>query len=123
MKPTITAVLAPKAFTEALIYDCQTNNLHEGLKGTWHCHHVTLAFNKPWNRDKGQRRIELTHIGFLPGRVIAFKVNGADDSLNKTPHITAFVADGASAKESNLITEWKRLKNVPKVFYGTITTL
>lgn len=122
MKPTITAVIAPTEFTEDLICHCQSHNLHEGMEGRWHCHHVTLAFNKPWKLDSGQRRIELTHIGVIPGRVMAFKVSGADDSLNKTPHITAFVANGAAAKESNLITEWKPIKGLPKVFYGTTTT-
>lgn len=74
------------------------------------CHHVTLALGAPEQHPHQFRQLLITHVGRIPGRVSAFRVLGAPDSLNRVPHITIAVAEGASAKDSNLIREWRRLK-------------
>ena len=75
------------------------------------CHHVTLAMGKNHRsfRIGEARTLEVTHFGVLEGRVSAFRVLGADDSLNDVPHVTIAVYGDAKPKESNDITEWREV--------------
>jgi hypothetical protein len=103
----------------------QTALHHDLLFAGWkeHCHHVTLALGLPTNTaELGKwREVVLTHYGKIEGRVTAFKVSGADDSKNETPHLTIAVNsdEGAKPRESNDITEWFPLDNPVKV-QGTV---
>jgi hypothetical protein len=74
------------------------------------CHHVTLCLGTSTDYTLGEtREITATHFGELVGRVLAFKVDGAYDSRNITPHVTAAVLGAAKPKESNEIKKWFRL--------------
>lgn len=74
-------------------------------------HHVTLAMGAPSGFKIGEERVlTVTHAGRVEGRVTAFKVEGAGDSANKTPHLTIAVAKGAKPVESNQITDWREIQ-------------
>ncbi len=71
------------------------------------CHHVTLKLGDCNGYTLGaERRLVATHVGRIDGRVVAFKVEGADDSKNPVPHVTIATFDGAKPAESNLIESW-----------------
>tara|TARA_R110000868_G_scaffold188768_3_gene431529 strand:+ start:2287 stop:2973 length:687 start_codon:yes stop_codon:yes gene_type:complete len=81
------------------------HGMGSGIKDpTWCLHHVTLALREL--NDWGGRCVTVTHVGMIEGRVSAFRVSGAEDSCNPVPHITAALAKGAKARESNDIKEW-----------------
>lgn len=85
-------------------------------------HHCTLAHSsshsyKGADFKTGMRTLLATHIGYND-EAIAFKVSGADDSLNVTPHVTAFVSQSGKAKSSNLITNWQEI--APISVNGTV---
>ena len=76
------------------------------------CHHVTLAMGA---QDEtftvgAERVLTVTHYGEKAGRVTAFRVAGAGDSVNKMPHVTVAVAPDAKPRESNEITEWVEIE-------------
>lgn len=89
------------------------------------CHHVTLAMGDASNRFKvGEpRSMMLTHFGTLTtddGSVSAFKVSGASDSDNATPHLTIATSGAAKPKHSNAIRDWVALR-VPVEIVGVVT--
>ncbi len=74
-------------------------------------HHVTLAMGDQSKNVKigRERRLVATHYGVTAGRVCAFRVKGAEDSVNEFPHVTVAVSSEAKPVESNAIAEWKEL--------------
>lgn len=74
-------------------------------------HHVTLAMGEPSGFKIGEERVlTVTHAGRVEGRVTAFKVAGAGDSVNKVPHVTIAVSKGAKPVESNQIVDWREIE-------------
>lgn len=88
-------------------------------------HHVTLCMGtrEVFNEQIGQRRVmRVVSIGEIEGRVLAFGVDGARDSDNKTPHITIAHAHKAKPRESNDITLWETIPPDDRFeIIGTIT--
>jgi len=123
-KPEITAITLPETYSRLLVAWEKIAGFNPE-HGEWKCHHVTLAYNKPWNRaPMGKpRRITITHRGVSENGVVAYKVSGADDSLNQTPHITVFVPTGCMPVESNTITQWIRIILPYDTFTGRIERL
>ena len=50
--------------------------------------------------------IKIIALGYLQGRVLAFKVQTPLEVYNKHPHITIATFNNAKAVESNMITNW-----------------
>ncbi len=75
------------------------------------CHHCTLNLGpaKDKNTLGSARRLTVTHIG-KSDKAVAFRVDGADDSANLVPHVTAFVAPGAKPKDANGIFAWRAIE-------------
>ena len=100
---------------ELLLYRAALEHgLGDGIEDPeWRLHHVTLNMGDARASRMGfgcSRALKVTHVGRIPGRVAAFRVSGAEDSINPTPHITACVAKGVSGRESNDITEWTEIE-------------
>lgn len=69
------------------------------------CHHCTLTMGDTGEYAFVDRTLKVTHVGFNE-LVIAFKVEGADDSKNATPHVTGAVEHRGKPVMSNDITNW-----------------
>jgi len=92
------------------------------MKGELVCHHCTLTFGDHIG-TAGQRRSLNVSARSSNGLVAAFKVEGADDSTNKVPHVTAIVDrdSGGRPVMSNSLSDW-----VPCFFgplHGTVQHL
>ena len=89
---------------------------------TMKLHHCTLAMGDASDRFKvgEERTLTVTHTGEIRGRVCAFKVDGASDSDNRTPHITIATFGEGKAKESNQIRTWIALDH-PLTVRGRVT--
>lgn len=89
---------------------------------TWertYCHHVTLALTTGAGFAIGERRtLTATHAGRVAGRVCAFKVAGAEDSRNRTPHVTIGTSGEGKPKDSNAIESWEEIE--PFQLFGTV---
>lgn len=83
------------------------------------CHHVTLCMGAKEGTAIGTpRKLRVTHYGRGKG-VTAFRVSGAEDSVNEVPHVTIAVAPGHKPKESNEIAEWVPVAE-PFDIHGTV---
>lgn len=77
------------------------------MRGELVCHHCTLSFGDHIGKA-GQKRILNVSARSSNGLVAAFKVEGADDSTNKIPHVTAIVdrEKGGRPVMSNSLSDW-----------------
>lgn len=110
-----TAIVLTKASVESLRRVAENINL---IKDGWktHLHHCTLNMGDTGNSKRAFvndiRLLKVTHFGFKDGRVTAFKVEGASDSVNKVPHITIATNGNAKPVESNDITLWIPMQSI-----------
>lgn len=69
------------------------------------CHHCTLAFGTDSGFEFKERKLTVDAIA-CDELVIAFRVRGAEDSKNATPHVTAAVHHRGKPVMSNNLTNW-----------------
>jgi hypothetical protein len=107
-----TAIVLDEPSRNQIIGLIRDLNLTMGMnEPTIHAHHITLAMGAHphrWNVGT-PRKIRVVGFGEIEGRVSAFRVEWAEDSVNKMPHITAVVEKGCKPKESNEIRVWTPL--------------
>ena len=103
-----TAIVLNDAAFGALMRAVHSLGLYTAEGGTPHAHHCTLNLGPAKDKSKlgSIRKLTVTGYGHTFGRVLAFRVAGAEDSKNKVPHVTVFTFGDAKPKESNEIREW-----------------
>jgi hypothetical protein len=74
------------------------------------CHHCTLAFGTDSGYKFEERVLTVDAIA-SNDLVIAFRVKGAEDSRNVTPHVTAAVNHRGKPVMSNGLTNWKEIES------------
>jgi hypothetical protein len=73
------------------------------------CHHCTLALGVETGYKFEERVLTVDAIA-SNDLVIAFKVKGAEDSKNATPHVTAAVNHRGRSVMSNELTNWLEIE-------------
>lgn len=103
-----TAIVLNEGSSNALVSAAHWRGLNLPKERTTHAHHCTLNLGPAKDRSKlgSIRKLTVTGYGYTAGRVLAFRVAGADDSKNKVPHVTVFTFGDAKPKESNEIAVW-----------------
>ena len=81
------------------------------------CHHCTLAFGTDSGYEFAERTLTVDAIASNE-LVIAFRVKGAEDSKNATPHVTAAVEERGKPVMSNQLTDWIEIE--PFEITGTV---
>lgn len=79
--------------------------LHESRKSTTKGS-LILKNLEDYFEENELLELKIIGIGYLPGRVIAFKVLPPIEVYNNNPHITIATFNNAKAVESNMITHW-----------------
>lgn len=115
-----TAIVLNEVSRLALTQAVRLLGLHLPANAKVRAHHVTLNMGPAKDKSKlgSARRLTVTGYGYTFGRVLAFRVAGAEDSQNKVPHVTFATIGDSKPKESNEIATWHNV--APFEIFGQI---